>query len=164
MILFVLISFIVFAAYTLVCMYRYGIPLSLSETYYLLKEDSKCPVWFTACLGIADLSLLFAWLHISDIALPNITFLTFICFVAILFVAVAPNFKDIQRWVHTISAIIGGLSAVVWCVFAYWYIPAIFIVLAAIASIKKISSVVFWFEMAAFLSVYASVIILYLTV
>lgn len=163
MISFVVISFVVLLTYTSICIAKYGVPSSLSETYYLLKDSGINPVWFTACLGIADLSLLFGWLHISDIVLPDITFLSFICFVAILFVAVAPNFKDIQKWIHTVSAIVGGLSAIVWCSFACWYVPTILIALAIFASVKKIGSAVFWFEMAAFLSTYISVTILFLT-
>lgn len=153
-----ILSFILLASYIGICIYKYGIPSSLSETYYILKENKKQPLLFTAALGIADILVWFDWLRVSDVSFPNISFLTFICMVSILFVAVAPNFRSIQKWVHTIGAIVGGLSAIIWCSITMWYIPAVLLLLAIAASVKKVSSVVFWFEMAAFLSVYICVL------
>lgn len=156
MITFVLLSILIMGVYLYCTISKFGVPTSLSETFYLLERK-----WlFTAALGVADLSLLFGWLHYSDMYYPNITFLAFLCFVAILFVAVAPNFKDIQKWVHTLSAAIGGVFGIAWCLAVCWVIPVIFVIAATILTIKIKSRVVFWYEMAAFLSVYVTILYL----
>lgn len=142
--LFILFSYILF------CVKKFGVPPSLSETYYLLDKN-----WlFTSVLAVSDILLLIGWLNISD------SFLAFLCAVCILFVAVAPMFKGIQKNIHTISAILGGLFGIIFCFISCWIIPVIFILIAAVLTIKT-RKPIFWFEMAAFASVYSTVIYLY---
>lgn len=147
----VIISFIIFAAYLAVVIKMFGLPASISETYYLLENRRKGTGWlFTAmCWGVVG-TLLPAWL---DMTPDSYQFTAFLAAAGLLFVGAAPQFKlSLTGWVHYVSAALCCASAILWCIFAgYWFVPlATFLAGEGLA--LRYGKSMFWIEIAAFVA------------
>lgn len=141
------------------------IPASLSDTYYMYKDIKDWlkylfPVMMFSISGL----LLPSWLNATEGS--NLQFLSFLTCASIMFVGAAPNFKgvSIENKVHTISAIVAAICAMLWCIFVVgsWgiilgYLLLILTLSLVTRTIK--SSYTFWLEMITFLSLYTSLII-----
>jgi hypothetical protein len=159
-----LIAFILgLAAITL----KYGIPESISESYYLLPPKIRLPVFYGWTILVA-IPLVMFWLNMSEGTAQPLIF--FGC-AFLVFVGVAAPFKEkgMTNKVHVISA---GLCALLTQIWIFIYTPfwvfslAVVILFAAIGYKTKgvlgggktaISSLTFFLELAAFLSVYIGV-------
>lgn len=124
----VLIAIAIFAIYNSVSIKIFGMPTSLSDTFYLYQSKKKGLGYiFTAMMWSMAGCLMPAWLSITD-AIPtwehNFTFLAFFAAAAIMFVGSAPAFRNIgiENKVHMISAKACAVFAILWCAIVCWRI------------------------------------------
>lgn len=143
-----------------VLLYKFGVPPSLSETYYNLEKNKK---------GSGILFYLFLVITVFILVIPMIEatgFWGFLCGAGLLFVGAAPAFKENhQARIHFCGAIICALGAVMELIMMYkwlWIIPILAIVTILSLSTKTCkSSIVFWLEMLAFYSLFLGLILFY---
>lgn len=96
-----MLSFIIIFTYIIYMIYKYGVPKSISTTYYSLNHK-----WVFSVVLLASSLLLLP-------KLVEFGFLGFLCVVGVIFVAYAPNFMDnelVDR-VHTGSAILSLITS-----------------------------------------------------
>ncbi|MDR0420280.1 MAG: hypothetical protein LBH30_02340 [Prevotellaceae bacterium] len=161
------ISLVVFVFGLAAITLKYGIPESISESYYLLPPKIRLPVFYGWTILVA-IPLVVFWLNISGGTAQALVF--FGC-VFLIFVGTAAQFKDkgITNKVHVISASLCALFTQIW-IFIYtpfWFftlaLTAIFFsfglrIKGTLGSGKtSINSLTFFLELAAFLSVYFGV-------
>ena len=154
------LSLAVLAGYAAYAVWRCGVPASLSETYYLLK-NLKRPYWlFPVCLALAAFMLVPAWVEASP---ENVRFLAFLSCAGLLFVAFAPAFGEtLTGNVHKGATVVAALSGVAWCCIAFplsWIVPLSCVAAVVYPVVKSRKKWLFWAEMAAFASVYVSLLI-----
>lgn len=117
MITLLLISLLIFIAYNVFVISYFGIPYSISDTYYKLKGKS----WvFTAmCWGVVG-TLLPALL---DMTPDSYKFTAFLACAGLLFVGSAPQFKlSLTGGVHYASAAICVIFSQLWVALTLWWI------------------------------------------
>lgn len=156
MILFSLLVTVIYITYVV---FLFGVPKSISDTYYKLENRKKgTGILFTMWTWTAGLPLLVAWLNLSESSHQPFAF--FACG-ALMFVGAAAQFKQsLTEMVHYVSAAICVASALTWVVLVgYWYIPTItFAICIGIA--LKYSKWITWIEIAALVSTYLTLLIL----
>ena len=135
--------------YLIIYLSRYGVPESVSATYY-----SDLPKWaFSTTLALAGGFILIPWLEISE----ETEFCAFIATVSVFFVASSPTFKEkfVGR-VHYGSAITLFIASVVWLLVndGFWAFLLVSFVPAVIYRKKWL----FWVEVGLFISVYSTLI------
>lgn len=166
--LLILLSLVIFVVYNIIMNHKFGLPSSLSATYYNLPNKFR---WvFTIYMWAVALLLLPAWIEVCNSFgdwREYLRFLSFLTCALICFVGVAPNFRafPMESKVHTISATTAAVTALLWCFICCWnimYVPigAALIVLGIAIYTKTLkSSKVYWLEMMAFGATYASVLV-----
>jgi hypothetical protein len=171
MIILTLISLLLFTVYNTVALKRFGVPKSLSETFYLWNGVKKNLGYiFTGMMGGMTFTLLPAWIEVGNQVSswsPFLNFLVFFTCGAIMFVGVAPAFRGdrTEGLVHELSAKIAAACALIWCFvvcYQIWYVPLACIIAVLIAGLctrtfKKCS--VYWLEMMAFAATFITVIV-----
>ena len=154
----------IYLAYNAICLALFGVPESLSNTYYLYKE--KCNKGWLFCLMMyAVVALMMpAWISLSEGS--NFQFLAFLAPASIAFVGTAPRFRDggLENKVHTVSAIIAAACSLLWValVTPYWWVMLIWLGLIALAAILTSSyktCLVYWLETIAFGSTFTAAIL-----
>lgn len=139
-------------AYVVGC---FGIPRSLSDTYYLLGKRG----WiFQAVLGLFGSLLMPTWIDLSS---DGTQFLAFFACAGLLFVAAAPCFKiDIEGKVHYTSAVVCCIAAFIWQIVEMcWLLPVGSIALALGATVITKGKLFWWVEMAILVSSVISVFV-----
>jgi hypothetical protein len=159
----IIIATVIFVAYNAVAIAIFGIPESLSNTYYLYKE--KCNKGWLFCIMMYAVVLLMmpAWIGLSEGS--NWQFLAFLAPASIMFVGTAPRFKDsdLENRVHSISAIIAAICSLVWVaiVTPFWWVILIclgLVILAAVFTSSYKTAYVYWLEQVAFGSTFTAAI------
>ena len=148
-IIFVFIAFAIYLTYNGVAIGLFGVPNSLSETYYLYMNKNN---WMKIFFPIM-MMLLVAFLAAGGI----------------MFTGAAPAFRGnkIESRVHSTSAICAAIFALLWVFFVstVWYIAfawlAVIISLAILTKTLKRAKI-YWLETVAFLSTFTSIIIYFL--
>lgn len=170
MLILTLISLLIFLAYNIVALKQFGVPKSLSETFYLWNGVKKNLGYiFTGMMGAMALTLLPAWLEVGNLVSNWSQYLNCLPFFtcgSIVFVGVAPAFRSskMEGTVHETAAKIAAAAALIWCFvvcYPIWYVPLTMIGLVGIAGlITKTwkSAYVYWLEMMAFGATFATVI------
>ena len=158
------IAFTIYLIYNGAALRLFGVPESLSNTFYLYNDKKKhlgilFPIMMVSMAGL----LLPAWLEIS--ALSSLQFTAFLAAAGIIFTGSAPAFKsnDLEKKVHTVSALVAAVFALLWVIFVskLWFIILIWLaVVALIAFITKTikSSYIYWLETVAFMSTFTSIL------
>lgn len=166
----VLVSLCIFAAYNTVSLHKFGVPISLSNTFYLWNGVKKHLGYiFTGMMGTMALTLMPAWLELSEVVSNWSIYLRPLAFftcAAIAFVGAAPAFRSskMESIVHNVAARVAAVCALVWCFVVCYhiaYVPLIVMALIAIAGwVTKTwkTADVYWLEMMAFGGTYATVI------
>jgi hypothetical protein len=153
----------IFVAYNAVAIPIFGIPESLSNTYYLYKE--KCNKGWLFCLMMYLVVALMmpAWITLSEGS--AFQFLAFLAPASIAFVGTSPRFKDgdLENKVHTYSAYVAAACSLLWVglVTPYWWVILAWLGFIAIASMLTSSyksCLVYWLEMIAFGATFTSAI------
>lgn len=167
----ILTSLFLFTAYNAVSLKQFGIPKSLSETFYLWNSKKKNLGYvFTGMMFSMALTLVPAWLELGEgISLWSsyLNPLAFFTCAAIAFVGAAPAFRScpLESKVHTIAAMTAAVCAVTWCLVTCWQIMYVPLLTAGVIAIigwltkswKKAS--VYWLEMMAFGATFLTVIV-----
>lgn len=158
------IAFAIYLIYNGAALRLFGVPESLSNTFYLYNDKKKhlgilFPIMMVSMAGL----LLPAWLEIS--AISSLQFTAFLAAAGIIFTGSAPAFKsnDLEKRVHTVSALVAAVFALLWVIFVskLWFIILIWLaVVALIAFITKTikSSYIYWLETVAFMSTFTSIL------
>lgn len=158
-----------FFVYNIIALLLFGVPKSLSDTYYLFKErNSTLKFLFPSMMTLLTLFLMPSWLEMSEGS--PFQFTAFLSAAGVLFVGAAPSFKDseMENKVHSIAAYICAAAALSWIclVTPYWYIILIvFGIIAALAVVTKTwkTCYIYWLEMVAFVSTFISIIAYYVS-
>lgn len=163
----VFLAFIIYLIYNGIAIYSFGIPYSLSNTYYLFQNKKKwMRILFPTMMVLVVVLLLPAWLEISSG--NNLQFLAFFAVAGLLFTGVAPAFmsSNLENKVHTYSAIAATVFSLLWVIFAAkaWWLILVWLAISALIAIltKSIKSApVYWLENVAFMSTFMAILMYY---
>lgn len=160
----IIIATTVFVAYNAVAIALFGIPESLSMTYYLYKEKYNKGFLFPAMMYLVVAFMMPAWITMSEGC--NFQFLAFLAPAAIAFVGTAPAFlsSDLENKVHSIAALIAAACSLLWVILVtpYWWTILVFLGLVALAAFLTKTyktAYVYWLEMVAFGATFTSTIV-----
>lgn len=164
-----IVSFILFIIYNSVAIGFFGIPWSLSRTYFLYEQKKKGLGWvFTAFMWLMAFTLAPGYLTISDSVGPWMSYFTFLGFITvagILFVGTAPRYyEELEGKVHMTAAKICAAAALLWCFvvcWSIWWVPLCAMAIPAIIGActktwKECRD--YWLEMMAFDATFATII------
>lgn len=165
----VCISFLIFIVYNAVAIKLFGIPWSLSKTYYLYEEKKKGLGWiFTIFMWTMAFTMVPGFLTVSDAVGPWMSYFTFLAFITvagIVFVGAAPRYReDLESDVHMTAAKICTAAAILWCFLVCWNIWWVPICAAAIPALIATctktwkSARDYWVEMLAFFATFGTII------
>ena len=158
-----------FVIYNIIALILFGVPKSLSMTYYLYKERRNAlKILFPSMIVLLCIFLIPCWLTLSEGS--NFQFLSFLAPASLMFVGFTPAFNDddMYKMIHNIAAYSCAAFALLWIILVtpFWYIILIvFGLIATIAVITKTwkTSYTYWLEMVAIISTFTSIIAYYIT-
>ena len=160
----ILIAALIYVAYNAVSLAYFGIPQSLSMTYYLWKEKANIGYLFPCMMYLIVACMMPAWISMSEGS--NFQFLAFLAPASIAFVATAPAFlsSDLENKVHSISAILAAVCSLAWVILVtpYWWSIIAFtgIIVLPVTLTKTLKTAyIYWLETIAFASTFYSAII-----
>lgn len=160
----IIIAACIYAAYNAVALALFGVPESLSNTYYLYQDKCNKGWLFCAMMYLVVAFMMPAWITMSEGS--DFQFLSFLAPVGIMFVGTAPKFKDtaMEYKVHTVSAIIAAACSLLWVglVTPYWWTILVWLgIEAAFAVFTKTwkSGLIYRLETVAFGATFTSTII-----
>lgn len=164
-IILVFVAFAVYLIYNGAAMVLFGVPNSLSDTFYLYKNKKRwMRAFFPIMMTLMVALLMPAWLEISESS--SLQFLAFLSAAGILFTGAAPAFKGdkMEKGVHSASAICAAVFALSWVIFVskVWFVMFVWlavVVLAALITKTWKRATVYWLETVAFMSTFTSIII-----
>ncbi|MDR2130563.1 MAG: hypothetical protein LBP56_05270 [Odoribacteraceae bacterium] len=154
MVTLLLSSTILFAAYIAAIACKFGVPASISDSYYLLEEKWKhAGLAFTLWCFLVGVTVMACMFDAS--AGKTYQFLGLFAGGGLGFVGAAPLFKSRERTVHVISAAACALAAILWMgLSGYWIIAFSSLGAGIIAASFSRGKQVFWIESGIFLGVY----------
>jgi hypothetical protein len=159
----IIVATCIYVVYNAIAIAIFGVPESLSNTYYLWREKNGKGWLFCLMMYLVVALMMPAWITMSEGS--NFQFLAFLAPASIMFVGTAPRFKDsqLESRVHTVSAIIAAACSLAWAalVTPYWWVMLIwlgFIALAAILTSSYKTAYVYWLEQVAFGSTFTAAI------
>lgn len=160
----IIIAAVIYAAYNAVALALFGVPESLSNTYYLYQAKCNKGWLFCAMMYLVVAFMMPAWITMSEGS--DFQFLSFLSPVGLLFVGTAPRFKDsmMENRVHSVAAIVAAICSLLWVglVTPYWWTILVWTgLVATIAVLTKTwkSALVYWLETVAFGATFTSTII-----
>ena len=165
----VLAAFAIYLMYNFAALSIFGVPRSLSKTFYLYQE--RVP-WQRFLFPIMMISMGFllapAWIELS--AASPFQFTAFFGIVGIVFTGAAPAFNktEMENKVHTFSAIFAAVFSLLWIILVakvWWFIIAwgIMVLLVALFTKTLKTSYVYWLETIAFLSTFTAIMTMFVT-
>lgn len=146
-------SMVIIFGYLAFVVAKFGIPKSISDTYYLLGKQG----WlFQLALAATAFCVVPS---LIDASTENTKFLAFLGCAGLAFVSAAPLFKmELEGKVHYVSAAICCVGLVLWQVFnACWVVPIVCF-LAVLIPMVKDKKYMWWLEIATIVSTYVSLI------
>lgn len=168
----IIISLVIFLAYFLMTYAWFGIPYSISDTYYKLESRKKGAGWLFSAMCVSVGGLLLPTL--LEQTPENYQFTAFLACVGLIFVGVAPQFKlSLAGSVHYGSAAICVVFSQIWVTFMCWWvlIPVwlAYIIYTVVCMSKHITGnmwsdfvstkPMFWCEVTAVTTVYVAVLL-----
>ena len=125
-----------------------GLPTCLSDIYYRISAV------FTVLMVAMAICFLPSMLEVTQ---EDFQFLAFLCCGGIMFVGVAPNYKDeLEGKVHKASALVSCFCSVAWVTMvAPWNLLLTSLLFIAMADKKRW---LFWFELLCFIMVIATML------
>ena len=144
----------------------FGIPYSLSGTYYLLEDKGY---WFTIMMVVVFGILIVPWMYMSthiNLLGNYLSILPFISCTTCMLIGVVPNIKAEIRIekIHTTLALIGAIAAVLWIFIVCWRVcytlPTCILLFGGIAHLTKTakSSRDYWLELSIIIPVFICII------
>lgn len=154
--------------YNIIALVLFGVPKSLSMTYYLFKDKvDTLKFLFPSMMTLLTVFLMPCWLQISEGS--PFQFTAFLSAAGVLFVGAAPAFmsSSLENMVHQVSAYVCAAAAIAWIclVTPYWWIILIVLgIVAALAIVTKTwkTSYIYWLETVAFVSTFISILVYYI--
>ena len=158
MIIALLFSILIVTVFISAMVYSFGIQENISTYFYCLEEwhiDAGVLFFWFAVLS-AFLAIPF-WLEVST---ENTQFLAFLACAGLVFVGAASRFKvDLTGKVHYTAAIICISSSILWLICSgLWIVPLFIFAGLGWVSYKK-GNLMFWGELAGFISIYIGLIV-----
>lgn len=160
----IIIATIIYVAYNAISLAYFGVPDSLSMTYYLWKQKFNKGYLFPLMMYAVVAFMMPAWITMSEGS--DFQFLAFLAPASIAFVGTAPKFldTDLENKVHSIAALIAAVCSLAWVVLVtpYWWLILVWFGFVAIASVLTSTyktSIVYWLETIAFGATFSSTII-----
>ena len=160
----IIVATCIYVAYNAICLALFGIPESLSNTYYLYKEKGNKGWLFPLMMYAVVAFMMPAWITMSEGS--DFQFLAFLAPAAIAFVGTAPAFKsdDLENVVHTTAAIVAAICSLAWVavITPYWWMILVwfgYIALVVILTSSYKSCLVYWLEQVAFGATFTSAIL-----
>lgn len=160
----IIVATCIYVAYNAICLALFGIPESLSNTYYLYKEKNNKGWLFCLMMYAVVAFMMPAWIPMSEGS--DFQFLAFLAPAAIAFVGTAPAFKsdDLENVVHSTAAIVAAICSLAWVavITPYWWIILVwfgFIALASVLTSSYKTCLVYWLEQVAFGATFTSAIL-----
>lgn len=159
----IIVATCIYVVYNAIAIAIFGVPESLSNTYYLWKEKNGKGWLFCLMMYIVVALMMPAWITISEGS--NFQFLAFLAPASLMFVGTAPRFKDfsLENKVHTYSAYLAAACSLLWVglVTPYWWVILIWIGLigGVLTITKTYSCLIYWLETIAFGATFTSTII-----
>lgn len=151
-----------FIGYNIYILCKFGLPCSLSYTYYQFESvRNGLGVVFSFMMIFVFGLLIYPWMSVTTVISSwsqYLTILPFISCAGCMFVGIAPNIQYSERIekIHVISALVAAIAAVLWICIVCYKLSYIFliwvVVIGAIAHFTGTakSSRDYWFEMAIF--------------
>ena len=174
----VCIATVIFIVYNAIAVHNFGIPKSLSDTFYYYNEKRNHPEWklnhlgwfFTAMMTAVAFLLMPAWISITEIITSWSNYLTVLPFLgagSIIFVGTAPAFRanKMERTVHSVAAKCAAAFSLAWdaivCYKVCYIILIALLIVAALAHITKTqkTALTYWLEMVAFIATFTTIIV-----
>ena len=160
----IIIAVCIYAVYNAVALAFFGVPESLSNTYYLYQDKCNKGWLFCAMMYLVVAFMMPAWITMSEGS--AFQFLSFLAPASLMFVGTAPRFKDsdMENKVHSVAAIVAAICSLLWVglVTPYWWTILVWLgIEAAFAVFTKTwkSGLVYWLETIAFGATFTSTII-----
>ena len=159
----IIVATCIYVVYNAIAIAIFGVPESLSNTYYLWKEKNGKGWLFCLMMYLVVALMMPAWITISEGS--NFQFLAFLAPASLMFVGTAPRFKDfsLENKVHTYSAYLAAACSLLWVglVTPYWWVILIWLGLISgvLAITKTYSCLIYWLETIAFGATFTSTII-----
>ena len=157
----IIIATVIYAAYNAIALANFGVPRSLSMTYYLWKDKCNKGYVFQLMMFTVVALTMPAWITMSEGS--DYQFLAFLAPAAIAFVGAAPRFKDteLENHVHMTSAYLAAAFALAWValVTPYWWVILIWlcsITCPAVLTSSYKACLVYWLETIAFGATFTS--------
>lgn len=156
-------ALIVFIMYVGCVCLMYGVPPSISESFYLLRKGYKgmnrdfsysftffC---YAVCFGILPV-----WIHVTP---DHLRVIPFVSAASLCFVGAAPLFKTVQRTIHFTAAILCMVMAILWIFLStsVWFIPLLFVLPLIPSLIMDRKRIMFWVEIWSFVSLFTSLLL-----
>ena len=158
----IIVATAIYVAYNAIALAIFGIPESLSNTYYLYKEKWNKGWLFCVMMYAVVAFMLPAWIGLSEGS--SFQFLSFLAPASIALVGTAPKFKDspLEKGVHSIAAVFAAVCSLAWVaiVTPYWWTILIWgaIISCCLTVTKTYSCLVYWLEQIAFGATFTSAI------
>ena len=161
-----IVSFLIFTLFNVITLKLFGVPESLSNTFYLYQNKKKGLGWiFPICIVLTIGLLMPSWLTVADMLCSSLTILAFVSIVCVLLVGFSPCYKteNYDGNVHNISAVLGAACAILWCVLVCFDIILIPLVIAFAIGIAGLitkswkTSAIYWLEIMAFAAIFICV-------
>ncbi len=165
------VGILLFIIYNIVAISLFGIPSSLSNTYYLLNNKWPNSGWaFTAMMWTMCGLLIAPWMEVTQVISPWSQYLSILPFATdgtLLFVGTATNFRDggLPHDVHMTCAKLAAVFALLWVAVVCWkimyIIPAWILLCGGIAHLTKTakSGRDWWLEMCAFGPTFTAIVV-----
>lgn len=158
-------SLVILMSYTVAVCIKFGIPTTLSESYYFIYKKYL----FTLVLWLSGFLLL---PPIMEMTGGDTQIIPFLSVIGIMIVGAAPRYKEQERTLHIIGATMAGFFSQLWIIlYAYpWTLLTWFILIIWAIGILIESKLVewseeldkrkwfFWAEMLAFINLYLNII------
>lgn len=158
-------SLVILMSYTVAVCIKFGIPTTLSESYYFIYKKYL----FTLVLWLSGFLIL---PPIMEMTGGDTQIIPFLSIIGIMIVGAAPRYKEQERTLHIIGATMAGFFSQLWIIlYAYsWTLLTWFILIIWAIGILIESKLVkwseeldkrkwfFWAEMLAFINLYLNII------
>ena len=158
-------SLVILMSYTVAVCIKFGIPTTLSESYYFIYKKYL----FTLVMWLSGFLLLPPIMKMTG---GDTQIIPFLSIIGIMIVGAAPRYKEQERTLHIIGATMAGFFSQLWIIlYAYpWTLLTWFILIIWAIGILIESKLVkwseeldkrkwfFWAEMLAFINLYLNII------
>lgn len=165
----VLAAFAIYLMYNFAALSIFGVPRSLSNTFYLYQERTPWQRFLFPAMMVSMAFLLMpAWIELS--ATSPFQFTAFLGAAGIVFTGAAPAFNSskMENRVHTISAIFAAVFSLLWIILVakiWWFIVAWAVLVLSVSLLTKTlkTSYVYWLETIAFLSTFTAIMTMFVS-